>query len=181
MPLARMLTLAALAASFTVATRAPADQSTKVACVRANEEGQDLRRDGKLLEARDRFTSCATPSCPTILRQDCIVRRDEAQRAIPATRLIVTDSGGARLSNASITVDGIEAARRPDDVIEGGEHSFEVSLSGHGSVVQRLALGEGDGRRDETVVMKSTEQPGPQASTRHPYRIAALARSGLGQ
>lgn len=183
MPLVRAVSFAVALALLTATTRVLADQATKVACVRANEEGQDLRRDGKLLEARDRFTICATPSCPDILRKDCIVRREETQRAIPAIRFIVTDSRGTRLPTVSITVDGVEAARRPDDAIEinPGQHAFEVSVAGHEHAVRRFVLQDGDGRRDETIVLQSTETAAPVSpSAVTPYQAVAFGAGGVG-
>lgn len=182
MSLGRALSLSAVLAMAAVSTRARADEAGKRACVRANEEGQDLRRDGKLLDARNRFTTCSTPSCPNILRQDCIVRRDEVERAIPAIRFIVMDSRRARVPNASVTVDGIEVGRRPDEAIEvdPGEHTFEVTLAGHERAVRRFALREGDGRRDETIVLQATEAAPSATSTTDPYRVVAYGIGGVG-
>ncbi len=75
-------------------------------CVDANEEAQDLRREGSLLEARSRLEVCIAPSCPRAVRDDCVERLRTMDDVIPTIVLDATDDVGRDLSVAAVTVDG---------------------------------------------------------------------------
>src|SRR3954467_7734926 len=84
------------AAMVTFATlRANADLP-KAQCVAAHTNGQSLRRQGKLAEARDQLRMCSDPKCP--MSTDCIRRLDELENAQPTVVFDVKDSSGHDLS-----------------------------------------------------------------------------------
>jgi hypothetical protein len=64
------------------ASPAAADAPTKQECVAANEAAQDLRRAGKLREAREKLAVCLDEGCPKAVRDDCAQRRDEVDKAM---------------------------------------------------------------------------------------------------
>jgi hypothetical protein len=58
---------------------------TKDQCVDANEDAQDLRRAGALLEARTRLEVCVAPQCPGPVRDDCVAWLHAVDEAIRTT------------------------------------------------------------------------------------------------
>jgi len=64
---------ASLFAALTLTLAATAHAQDKQACVSAYEEGQQLRKAGKLTSARARLLTCAQEGCPAVLRKDCTV------------------------------------------------------------------------------------------------------------
>src|SRR5262245_39484604 len=58
-------------------------EPTKEECVAANETGQDLRLLGKFHEALKQFERCIVAACPAPLREDCVTRLAETERAFP--------------------------------------------------------------------------------------------------
>ncbi len=102
----RRATFAApLRCSSLAPTVARADM-TKDQCIDANGKGQVLRRDGKLAAAREQLRSCADPSCPAMVRDDCNKRLDSLEAAQPSMVFDVKDAAGADVINVVVTVDG---------------------------------------------------------------------------
>ena len=67
---------------------------TKDECIAASEDGQDLRRAGKISAATKRFLLCTHESCPAPVRTDCESRAREADRAQPTVRFVARDRQG---------------------------------------------------------------------------------------
>ena len=78
--LRRTWVAAAVAASFCASPGAArADGATAIsrdACIDANAKAQELRRDGKLSEARTALNTCSNRACPGMVRDDCTLRLD---------------------------------------------------------------------------------------------------------
>src|ERR1700689_3253040 len=102
----------ALALTFTP-TSALADL-TKGQCIAANTKAQDLRRDGKLSEARAELQTCGDPSCPALVRDDCTKRLNELEGAQPTIIFDAKDGAGHDLSAVAITMDGHPFADKLD-------------------------------------------------------------------
>src|ERR1700690_180086 len=100
----------------------PTDQ-----CIGANAKAQWLRQAGKFGEAREQLKSCAEASCPGMVRDDCMQRLDELERAQPTIVFDVKDSAGKDISAVAVTVDGRRLADRLDGraiAVDSGEHTF---------------------------------------------------------
>lgn len=160
------VSLAAVAFRVLLADDASADQPTKQECVIANESAQDLQRAGKLIEARQQLTTCASSACPGAVRADCAERLKAVGAALPTVLLWPKDAGGGDTSAATLSVDGVAQT----DVFDGkpvavdpGAHTFTMTLAGRAPVSLRLTLSEGDHvRRD--VVFKAAAAPAPASA-----------------
>ncbi len=142
---------------------------TKAQCIDANTKGQDLRRDGKLIGAREQLRLCAAPSCPGILRDDCIRRLDEVEKAQPTIAFEVKDATGADVSAVAVTMDGkpiTEGLRGEALPVDIGEHVFSFAVAGQPPILRTLVLTEGEkGRRERIEVGTPAPAATPPAET----------------
>ena len=58
--------------------------SAKGVCVSAYERAQDLRRTGKLVDAREALITCSQPVCPAAATVDCTPWLGEVEQSLPA-------------------------------------------------------------------------------------------------
>lgn len=83
----------------------PASAKPASQCVRAANEGQTLRDQGKLLSARDELVVCARPECPKVVAAECRKWLEDVSARIPTVVVALRDGAGADVS-ARILVDG---------------------------------------------------------------------------
>src|SRR4051812_35013707 len=100
-------------AALLAAPRAHADD-TKLACIAAADQGQQLRDDGRYREARDAFLTCARPACPALIARSCTRWTAELELAMPTIVLAVRDPAGADIATARVSVDGRGITESPD-------------------------------------------------------------------
>jgi len=155
-----------------VASSALADNHpTKQQCIAANEEGQDLRRGGRVNDAVQRFETCAATACPAAVREDCL-RRLAYARSIPTLVIDIKGSGGDTVSGAQVTMDGAALGPRVEGTTihaEAGEHMFEITAAGYRSTSKKFVLRDGEKDRRELVVLELEPKP---------KTVAALTGSG---
>jgi hypothetical protein len=140
---------------------------TKAACIDSNTKGQDLRREGKLSAAREQFLTCASASCPSILRDDCTRRLDEVERALPTLVIDAKDAAGQDVSAVTVTVDGAHLADKLAGAplaVDPGEHVFVFQVAGQAPVTRTFVLKEGERDRRERVVVGAVPPPAIPAS-----------------
>src|SRR5258708_17774735 len=81
-------------------------QDVKHECIAASTEGQTLRKDEKLLEARDQILVCARDVCPGIVKSHCARWLTEIEEQIPSIVVRAQNAAGADLTDARLTIDG---------------------------------------------------------------------------
>jgi hypothetical protein len=143
---------------------AQAAEPTKLQCIHANEEGQDLRRDGHFGAALDRFESCSVQSCPSSVRKDCSTRLEETREAFPKIELRITDANGTTLERATLEVDG-QIRQGMAINVEPGDHNIKVTSDGFGSSAKQLHLKDGEKLHDTIVLRPQTTAPTKTASS----------------
>jgi hypothetical protein len=196
--------LRATAASVLVAFALPTSPAradvTKSQCVDANANGQSLRMDGKLSDARRELQVCSDSACPPIVRSDCAERLDELERAQPTILFDVKDATGADLIAVKVTLDGqpvndklVGTALRVDP----GEHTFTFAAPGRDPLKRTFVIKEGEKGRREPVVIGSPEAtaqvpisvptktelepaPAPSPAGLGTQKILGLTAGGLG-
>jgi hypothetical protein len=129
---------------------------TKAQCVEANTRGQDLRRDSKLSAAREQLRTCADPTCPPLVRDDCTRRLDELERIQPTIVFDAKDASGRDVSAVRVTVDGKPLAERLTGAplqVDPGEHVFGFEVPGQAPVTQSLVIHESERDRRERIVL----------------------------
>src|SRR5207248_403412 len=89
--------LALVAVSFVALAGAASParaESKNRQCIAASENGQRLRKEGKLRAAREQLLICGQRDCPTVIRQDCGNWMSEVTASTPPVAPPPPRSGG---------------------------------------------------------------------------------------
>jgi hypothetical protein len=101
-------------------------------CLKASEQAQLSRQQGKLFSARQQLEICAQSSCPAVVQSECTRWLDEVLTSMP-TVVVVVRVAGADQTRASVLLDGqmwlSELTGTPQEV-EPGAHRITVELAG---------------------------------------------------
>jgi hypothetical protein len=159
-----------LALAQTLATYAHAEGPSKRECVEASETGQELRKAGHLRDARTKFRTCLSPSCPRPVREDCDQHLADVQTSMPTVVLAVRDRAGKDLFPipVAVRVDGQSSTQPLSSTpieVDPGEHQFKFEIEGQRSVDKTVVVHEGDKDRLVLVVIGSAPTPEPVAQS----------------
>lgn len=107
------------------------------ACTDPYEQGQVLRKESRLLKAREQFRACVN-SCSrdekkiVALKTSCVDWLREVEQEIPTIVLVAKDDLGNALSDIQVTMDGAALAAKLDAKpleIDPGQHTFVFAAS----------------------------------------------------
>jgi hypothetical protein len=150
--------LAGLVGSLLAMSSAATAEPTKRECAAANETAQDLRRAGKLGEARAQLAACTATSCPGPVREDCAQRLKEVEAAIPTVIFEAKNAAGHDLSAVRVTMDGeplLEKLTGTAVTLDPGEHHFAFEADGLRKFEDTVVLREGERDRRVQVVLEA--------------------------
>jgi hypothetical protein len=154
-------------------------------CIDANEEAQDLRRDGRLLEAAARLAFCVAPSCPRLVREDCVERLRAVDDATPTLVLDATDDAGGDLPGLLVTLDDRPIPAVGSIPVDPGAHRFVFESDGHATKRMTLVAREGEKER-HVRAMLAASAPSRKGNLQRPVALliggvglAGLAVGGL--
>jgi hypothetical protein len=157
------LTLGAvLAAAVLGSLEGTARAYDKRACVAASDQGQGLRIDGKLVEAREQLLVCADASCPSIVRAACAGWLLDLDKQIPSVTLAARDGGGNDVLGVTVSLDGSPV---PDAVsgrpvpLDPGTHTLRFVAPTGAAVDRVVVVGEGEQRRLIEAVFRGAATP----------------------
>jgi hypothetical protein len=146
---------------------ASAHAGDAASCIAANNLGNDLALEGKLLAARTELAKCAAPSCPKIIADECASLVARVDSNIPTVVVAATDPAGRDVSSIQVYLDGRLEPTEPGRAIalDPGEHDLRVvALDGRSATAKLVAL-EGQKNRlvrlDLPAAAPSTE-PAPE-------------------
>ena len=125
----------------------------KKQCIAAAEQGQQLRSEGHLQEARRTLAACTANSCPTIVRRDCGRWVEEIDAAQPSVTVRLEEDG-VEVPDGKVFLDG-DALPRGDGraaPLDPGAHKFLWSRDG-GNVEQEVTVREGE--RNRVIVLRT--------------------------
>jgi hypothetical protein len=137
---------------------------TKQECIFANEDGQDLRRAGRIRSAIELFELCSVTACPGPLREDCVRRLAEATQAQPTIVFSAKDAEGKELTEVKVTMDDSPLAERLDGAplrVDPGEHGFEFTAVGFEPTTMKLVVLQGAKLKPEAVVLALAKPSSP--------------------
>jgi hypothetical protein len=162
----RRIAAIALLVSFVPST---AGAQTVAECSAAYESAQRLRREGRLVSAREQMILCSQQACPAPLRRECTDWMEPTLRAIPSFSVRVLGRDGCDVPNATIEIDGGPAppasAGRAIEV-DPGVHDLRVSIAGEAPIEQKVVLAQG--QKDRPIVVRlappNVECKAPSAS-----------------
>jgi hypothetical protein len=147
----------------------PARGYDKQACVRASDDGQTLRLDGKLRAAREQFLVCADASCPVIVRSACTQWLGEVDMSLPTIVPAARDPDGNDLPNVHLLLDGQPLADHLDGralPVDPGTHTLRFVSPDGALFEQSVVIREGEKGRAITVSFprRAPVQPPPGPS-----------------
>jgi len=87
------------------AEAAPADKN-KAQCIAAYEQGQKLKHDGKLKDARKQFLVCMQDTCPALFRKDCDQWLNEVDQTMPSVVFAAKGPKKEDLAEVTVYIDG---------------------------------------------------------------------------
>src|SRR6188768_3712379 len=183
-PLRRRRSTLASVSFLLAATLLPSGASAKPSkdqCVDSDTQAQDLRRDGKLLSARDALRVCIDPACPRLVREDCTQRLDELTSALPSLIFSAKDGSGRDLSAVTVTIDGKPLVDHLDGSaidVDPGEHTFGFQADALPPATLKLLIRERDrGRHAEVVLGQPPAEQAPPPPAQPGTHGEALANS----
>jgi len=156
--------LRAAVGALLVVTTSPAlaDEATK-ACSASFEKAQYLRKDSKLVSAREQAMVCARPTCPSFVRDECTRILSEIDAAQPTVVFAARDAKGVDLVDVGVEVDGRPLATRLDGSaipLDPGEHTVRFSRSPEPAIEQHVVIRAGE--KNRAVSVQFVSQPSPQ-------------------
>jgi hypothetical protein len=153
-PRALGFSLAAVVATSLVASQAGAADDPVVQCIAASDKGLDLRKQGKLIEARRVLATCAATTCGQAIASVCEKRLAEINGTLPSIVFLPKDAAGNDVAGVRMSVDGAPAvetlAGRPV-TLDPGPHAFKFEVAGQPSVERSFVLVEGTKDRQERI------------------------------
>jgi hypothetical protein len=165
---------------------ARAAEPDKLECIAANDAAQDLRRTGKLREAREKLAVCVSASCPGPVREDCAQRLTEVDGVLPSVVFEVKDTAGNDVVAVVVLMDG----QRLTDKLTGqpmqvdpGAHRFVFEAQGLASTEKTIVIHEGERDRRERVVLGQSAVSAPltpSSSDGSSQRTIAFVLGGAG-
>jgi hypothetical protein len=135
---------------------------SKIDCIAADTDGQSLRLENKLGAARTHFTVCASARCPKIVRDDCLQRIDEVEKAQPTVIFSATNGNGRPVVMVQVFMDGALVAERLDGEplpIDPGDHVFTFKALGRTDAEMKLSIHEGERERHGVVLRTASAIP----------------------
>jgi hypothetical protein len=176
----------AIAVICTLSTAAFAEP-TKKQCLAATDEGQNLRDQGKLAQARADFQLCSAKSCPSAVAKQCAEWFAEVEKDTPSL-LFRAKSGGKEVTDVKVTVDDkvvAESIGSEPFVVDPGTHS--VKMERNGAVMTESVLvraGEKnhfvDGMFEAAPEPPKPPPPKPISNEQQGFRIPLLGWVGAG-
>jgi hypothetical protein len=159
--LVRMLSVIVVVGVAMLAPRAARGDESLDACSSAAVNGQKLRRDGKLREAKSWFETCSRSTCREDIVSDCKAWQDEVARLLPSVVIQAHDADGHPVTDARVRIDGAptppEALSQPI-ALDPGQHTVELERSGTSPISRSIVLREGE-RADVSVIFASARAP----------------------
>jgi hypothetical protein len=176
--MSRVLSAAALAA-FLVATPRAARADAGDVCLSAPVEGQKLQKAGRLLQARERFATCASQSCPTIIIHDCGRWLHEVDEVLPSILVVARDGSGRDVVDVTVSVDGLPPVPVTAHAIslDPGQHKLRFARPGMPAINQDILLRESEKNRSVTITFGAREAHAPPGE--RPVPVATWILGGI--
>jgi hypothetical protein len=146
-----------------VAGQARAAGDEDVRCMTSYEQGQTLKRAGKLSAARVQLSVCKE-TCPAVFTRDCGQWLREIDALLPTVRFAVKDESGRALSDVRVLVDGQllgDPLPSGPAVVDAGNRVFRFERAGSEPVAVTVALQPGERDRTIAVTVASVHPPQP--------------------
>lgn len=190
--LARACATFAVLLASSLAKDAAAAKLTKNQCIDAAEEGQTLRDNGRLTEARTRFVTCGSSECPSVVAKECTAWLSETESRIPTVVLAAVDGSGGDLIDVRVELDGKPVAESLTGTqlqVDPGPHRFRFTYKDAAPVEESVVIQERQRGRNIQARFEDVNAPEPTgaaepsidtARKRPGPPVAAYVLGGLG-
>jgi len=157
----KRLRLAVALCIATVVLAGAAYAQSDDACIAASEKALTLRSAGRLLDARKELSTCASSSCPDVVKASCQVRLGEVGQALPSIVFDIKDGAGRDLADVRLTVDGTPYVDKLIGAVtlDPGDHEFKFEVAAQAPVVKHFVLRESVKNRREAIVTGGAPTP----------------------
>lgn len=172
-----ILRLSLVGAVLLASTQGHADTISKQPCLDAHVQSQEARLNGKLRLAREHLTMCADPTCPSLVKDDCVPWLEEVKGQIGSVK-IQAQAGGLSPREIRVILDkeGVTAGSTIE--VDPGEHTLRVEASGFEPHASSVKIEPGQSRQIDVVLQASSVPSAPLPSKRS--RVAPLVLGGVG-
>ncbi|MDI1451552.1 hypothetical protein [Polyangium sp. 6x1] len=176
----------------TRAEAAPPDPARKAQCAAAFEEGQELEKSGRLVEARGKFVSCSDEACPAVVRDECATMLPRVESSLPTIVPGLRDASGNDVVTAEVTLDGAVLTKTLDGqpiAVNPGPHTLRFVAPNAAPVERQLVVRVGEKNRVITVDLGAPAKTPPDGGLDKPAepgsgtsgkRVASYVLGGLG-
>ena len=170
------------------------NQPSRTQCLDAHRNAQELKQNGKLLEAQEHLAICSSGSCSGVVISDCGNWLAELEQSTPSM-VFELRLDGKEANSATVFVDDKPVADRTHAVkVNPGRHTVRVELPPFEPHEEDVVLPEGQRMRLISVQFNTKhDEPAPAAAPVAPppkqmvrptpvvvYPLAALGVVGLG-
>lgn len=194
--------LAVLATAVVLPCSGTAHADEKQVCTQAYIQGQRLKQEDKLIEAREQLLVCARDTCPASLKKDCTQWAAEVEQSLPTVVVEARAADGSDVIDVKVMVDGktflehIDGKPRP---INPGVHTFKFQIEDAPAVVNKVVIVAGEKNRrlsakfpgkegaaapaPTATSTSGTENPPPEGdggSTTRPVPTSVYVLGGIG-
>jgi hypothetical protein len=118
----------------------------KDACLAAFQQTQSLKREGKLVQAKEQAIVCSQAHCPDVASTKCRDWVEELETAIPTVVVSAKDASGNDTVSVRLTIDGQPHGDRLDGrpiALDPGEHVIVAEIAGEPPLQQKVAVVQG--------------------------------------
>jgi hypothetical protein len=122
-------------------------------CIGEHVEAQLLRNQGRLVAAQARLFECAKPTCPALVRAECVTLRQEVEAALPSVILNALDERGHTTSEPTVSIDGSPELVPLDGrsvALDPGEHRLRFQHPDGG--IREITLVLAESEHDRSVL-----------------------------
>jgi hypothetical protein len=119
-------------------------------CVKASEQAQSLRDEGKYRRAREQLLICSREPCPAVVKKDCLQWLSDIDASLPSVVISAKDSQGHDITDLKVTVDGQPFIDKLDGkpiAVDPGEHLFRYERPGQAPQEDKVVIQAGQKNR----------------------------------
>jgi hypothetical protein len=125
-------------------------------CLTAHTDAQLLRKQGSLLQAREKLLDCSQSSCPRLVVNDCTGWLSEVEASLSSVVFAVSDEQGRDISDARVSGNGHLIVERTDGravLLDPGTYDFAFEAPGYENATESISLRQSEKDRIVRVVM----------------------------
>jgi hypothetical protein len=167
-------------ALFCVSLSKEAHAETKLACVDGRAKAASMRKQSKLIDAREQLLGCARATCAAAMKRECAASLSELSKLVPSVTFTARDESGKELVDVKVSLedrvvqDGLTGLTVD---VDPGEHTFAFASPGRAplSVKEVILISEHAHPITVTFGPQVKEVPSPAVAVTPVPSVAAPA------